>query len=56
MAKTETSILAALLSYITDEMGLGFPLPIQLQMGNSTAEVFTNDTAYKSKLKHIDVR
>ena len=44
------------LSYITDEMGLGFQLPIQLQMDNSTAEVFTNDTAYKSKLKHIDVR
>ena len=25
-------------------------------MDNSTAEVFVNDTAYKTKLKHIDVR
>ena len=27
-----------------------------LLMDNTTAEVFTNDTAFKSRLKHIDVR
>ena len=46
----------AALSYSTDEMGTSFPQPIELQMDNSTAEVFVNDTAYKTKLKHIDVR
>ena len=44
------------LSYSTDEMGISFPKPIELQMDNSTAEVFVNGTAYKTKLKHIDVR
>ena len=44
------------LSYISDEMNISFPKPIDLQMDNSTAEVFVNDTAYKTKLKHIDVR
>ena len=37
-------------------MGISFPQPIELQMDNSTAEVFVNDTAYTTKLKHIDVR
>ena len=37
-------------------MGISFPSPVDLQMDNSTAEVFVNDTAYKTKLKHIDVR
>ena len=37
-------------------MGIAFPKPFDLQMDNSTAEVFVNDTAYKTKLKHIDVR
>ena len=44
------------LSYIADEMGLQFPSPIILQMDNSTAEAFANNTAVKSKLKHIDAR
>ena len=47
-------------SYCIDEMGLtkctDFPKPMTLQMDNTTAEVFTNDTAFKSRLKHIDVR
>ena len=37
-------------------MGIPFPAPVDLQMDNSTAEVFVNYTAYKTKLKHIDVR
>ena len=37
-------------------MGIPFPAPVDLQMDNSTAEVFVNDAAYKTKLKHIDVR
>jgi len=37
-------------------MGISFPSPVDLQMDNSTAEVFVNDTAYKMKLTHIDVR
>ena len=53
-ANATYSIVA--LSYSTDEVGISFPQPIELQMDNSTAEVFVNDTAYKTKLKHIDVR
>jgi len=37
-------------------MGLHFPKPAKLKMDNSTAEVFTNNSAFKSKLKHIDTR
>ena len=33
-----------------------FQNPIQLQIYNLIAKGFTNDTTYKSKLKHIDVR
>ena len=47
-------------SYCIDEMGLtectNFPKPMTLLMDNTVAEVFTNDTAFKSRLKHIDVR
>ena len=53
-ANATYNILA--LSYSADEMGISFPVPVDLQMYNSTAEVFVNDTAYKTKLKHIDVR
>ena len=52
-ANATYNILA--LSYSTDEMGISFPSPVDLQMDNSTAEVFVNDTAYKTKLKHINV-
>ena len=45
------------LSYIIDEMhNIDFPKPIVLQMDNTTAECFTNNIAFKSKLKHIDCR
>jgi hypothetical protein len=44
------------LSYIAQEMHIDFPLPIKLQMDNTTAEAFGNKTCYKSRLKHIDAR
>ncbi len=44
------------LSYVSDEMGIDFPLPMKLQMDNTTAEAFAKDSAFKSKLKHIDAR
>ena len=44
------------LSYILDEMGMEVPKPIILEMDNSAAEVFCNNTALKTRLKHIDVR
>ena len=37
-------------------MGIPFPKPVELQMDNSTAIAFTNNTCAKSKLKHIDCR
>ena len=44
------------LSYVVDEMGLPFPKPIKLEMDNTTAEAFVKNSAFKSKLKHIDAR
>ena len=45
------------LSYVVDEIGnIPFPKPLTLEMDNTTAECFVNNTAFKSKLKHIDVR
>ena len=45
------------LSYVANEMpGIDFPTPMVLEMDNTTAECFVNNTAFKSKLKHIDVR
>ena len=44
------------LSYVVDEMGMDFPKPIPLQLDNTTAEAFANNTASKTKMKHIDAR
>ena len=44
------------LSYIVEEMGMEFKLPAILRMDNAAAEVFTNNTANKTRLKHIDCR
>ena len=44
------------LSYVVDEMGMDFPKPVFLQMDNDAAKVFANDTAFKTTLRHIDVR
>ena len=44
------------LGYVADEMGIDFPKPFKLEVDNQAAEIFINDTAFKSKLKHIDCR
>ena len=45
------------MSYMISEMGeIPFPKPMVLQMDNTTAEIFANNTAARTKLKHIDVR
>lgn len=45
------------LSYVVDEIkNIEFPKPIEMQVDNTTAEVFINNTAFKSKMKHIDCR
>ena len=43
-------------SYSVEEMGMAFKLPAVLMMDNAAAEVFTNNTANKTRLKHIDCR
>ena len=35
---------------------MDFPKPILLQLDNTTAEAFDNNTASKTKMKHIDAR
>ena len=37
-------------------MGITFQRPSVLEMDNAAAEVFTNNTALNSKLRHIDQR
>ena len=44
------------LSYTAGECGLDFPQPLVLQVDNAAAECFINNSAFKSKLKHIDTR
>ena len=44
------------LSYVMEEMDIGFPTTMKLQVDNTTAEAFMNNTCKKSKLKHIDCR
>jgi hypothetical protein len=44
------------LSYAAADTGIYFPQPAILQMDNSAAEAFTNNSSFKSKLKHIDCR
>ena len=44
------------LSYAMEEMGLTFPFPIILQIDNDACKVFMNNSAGKTKLKHIDCR
>lgn len=44
------------LSYIAEEMNIDFPRPFKLQIDNDAARIFVDNSAYKSKLKHIDVR
>ena len=39
-----------------EEMGLTFPFPIILQIDNDACKVFMNNSAGKTKLKHIDCR
>jgi hypothetical protein len=44
------------LKYICREVNIKFPCPATLQMDNTAAEAFTNNTVIRTKLKHIDVR
>ena len=44
------------LSYAAEEMGILFPKPFTMQIDNKAALVFSDDSAFKTKLKHIDCR
>jgi hypothetical protein len=44
------------LSHVASEMNIDFPRPFKIQMDNAAAECFAKETAFKSKLKHIDCR
>ena len=54
-ASTATQDILAL-KYITEEANMFFPMPIELQVDNSTCKAFADDTVVKSRMKHIDVR
>ena len=44
------------LTFILDEMGLGLISPIVLEVDNSTAIAFADDSGKRSKMRHIDCR
>ena len=44
------------LRYVAEETQLTVPLPIELQVDNSTCKTFADDSVARSKLKHIDTR
>ena len=44
------------LSYAAEEMGIQFPQPFTLQVDNKAAIAFSDNSALKTKLKHIDTR
>ena len=44
------------LYYIADELRIRFPIPFTLQMDNTAAKAFAENTVIRSKLKHIDCR
>ena len=44
------------LSYASEEMGIKCDTPFNLLMDNTAAEVFAKNSAFKSRLKHIDAR
>ena len=42
------------LSYVAREVGIPFPKPFLLQMDNSAAKAFAEDTCVNTRMKHID--
>ena len=44
------------ISYCAEEMGLKFPKPFTLLVDNKACKIFCDNTAYNTKLKHIDCR
>ena len=44
------------LGYMSDELGYKFPQPIQLEVDNATAILFSREAVRRSKLRHIDAR
>ena len=44
------------LSYVAEEVRIPFPKVIYLQMDNTAAKCFADNSCFKSKLKHIDCR
>ena len=43
-------------SYVSEEMGMVIPKPYILKMDNAAAIIFTQGSAQKTKMKHIDCR
>ena len=43
-------------SYVSEEMGMYMPKPFTLKMDNAAAIIFSQGSAQKTKMKHIDCR
>ena len=43
-------------SYVSEEMGMNMPKPFTLKMDNAAAIIFSQGSAQKTKMKHIDCR
>ena len=44
------------LSYVNEELGIPYELPIEIAVDNTTAIAFASGTVKKSKMRHIDAR
>ena len=44
------------LSYVNEELGIPYELPIEIAVNNTTAIAFASGTVKKSKMRHIDAR
>ena len=44
------------MSYVCDEMGQEFEMPVKIGVDNATAITFASGTVKKSELRHIDAR
>ena len=55
-AAAQSTFALLYLSYCAEEMGIAFEKPSVLEMDNHASEVFTNNSAISTKLRHIDQR
>ena len=44
------------LSYVSEELGISFPKPVDIGVDNAAAVAYANGTVKRSKIRHIDAQ